>query len=113
MEYYRPFKPFSVRSEAVLRAANGLVNVNLGGGLIKKRVARPGQGKRNGYRTLLAFRIGARVVFLHGFAKNEKDNIGPEGQGFWRRVAKALLATDEATLAELVAAGEILEVGDE
>ena len=41
--------------EAVIRAEQGLVDANLGGNLIKQRVARVGQGRRGGYRTLIAF----------------------------------------------------------
>jgi len=67
-------------SDAVLCTAaaeieNGLVDARLGGFLIKKRVAAPGRGKRGGYRTIAAHRQGNRLFFLHGFAKNEKDNI--------------------------------------
>jgi hypothetical protein len=51
------------------------VDARLGGFLIKKRVAAPGRGKRGGYRTIAAHRQGNRLVFLHRFAKNEKDNI--------------------------------------
>jgi hypothetical protein len=60
---------------AVDQAEDGLVDAGLGGGLIKQRLARKGGGKRGGYRVLFAFRLGERAVFLHGFAKNEKDNI--------------------------------------
>ncbi|MEQ1712783.1 MAG: type II toxin-antitoxin system RelE/ParE family toxin, partial [Hyphomicrobium sp.] len=61
--------------EAVDRAERGLIDADLGAGLIKQRVGRPGQGRRGGFRTLLAYRAGSRVVFLLGFAKNERDNI--------------------------------------
>jgi hypothetical protein len=59
-----------------------LVDANLGGGLIKQRVARPGQGRRGGFRNLMAYRAGAHTVFLYGFAKNERDNIGPDELDF-------------------------------
>ena len=35
-------------SDAVERAGRGLVDADLGGGLIKQRVARKGQGRRGG-----------------------------------------------------------------
>ena len=53
----------------------GLIDARLGGFLLKKRVARPGGGKRGGYRTIVAHRQGIRLVFLFGFAKNEADNV--------------------------------------
>jgi hypothetical protein len=60
---------------ALRDAERGLVATDLGGGVIKQRIARPGQGKSGGFRTLIVFRAGIRAIFVHGFAKNEKDNI--------------------------------------
>lgn len=62
--------------EAIRRAERGLIDADLGGGIIKQRVARPGQGRSGGYRTVLAYRSGDRAVFLYGFAKSERENIG-------------------------------------
>ena len=56
-------------TDAIARAERGLINADLGGGLIKQRVARPGKGKSGGWRTLIAYRKGQRAVFLFGFAK--------------------------------------------
>jgi len=61
--------------EEIRRAERGLVDAELGGGIIKQRVARRGQGRSAGYRVIIAYRPGARAVFLYGFAKNEKDNL--------------------------------------
>jgi hypothetical protein len=60
------------------RAERGLVDADLGSGLIKQRVARAGQGRSGGYRMLVAYRSRDRAVFLYGFAKNELDNIDPD-----------------------------------
>ena len=97
-------------AEAADRAERGLVDANLGGGLIKQRVARQGQGARSGYRTLMAFRAASRTVFLYGFAKSESDNIGPDELDFWRRVAAAFLAMDAPKLNAMIQAQEITEV---
>lgn len=61
---------------AVYEMGNGLVDADLGGGLVKKRVARPGQGKSGGWRTLVAPNRADRWIFVYGFAKNERSNIG-------------------------------------
>ncbi len=61
--------------KAVREMESGLIDVDLGGALYKKRVARPGGGKSGGYRSLLSARIGSRYVFLHGFSKSDKGNI--------------------------------------
>ncbi len=95
---------------AASRAERGLVDANLGGGLIKQRVARQGQGARGGYRTLMAFRAASRTVFLYGFAKSERDNIGPDELDFWRRVAAAFLAMDAPKFNAMIQAQEITEV---
>ena len=65
-------------AKAIHHAEAGLIDATLGSGLIKLRLARAGQGKRGGYRTLLAHRTGLRAVFLFGFAKNERDNMSAE-----------------------------------
>lgn len=64
--------------EAIHRADRGLIDANLGGGLIKQRIARKGRGRSGGYRTIVAYRMGNRAVFLYAFAKNEQENIGPD-----------------------------------
>ena len=62
-------------ARAIRQAEAGLVDADLGSGLIKLRLARPGSGKRGGYRTLIAYQAKSRAVFLFGFAKNERENI--------------------------------------
>ena len=54
--------------DAVDRAERGLIDADLGGGLIKQRVARAGEGKSGGYRTLIFFRQAERAIFAFGFA---------------------------------------------
>jgi hypothetical protein len=65
----------SALCSAIERAEGGIVDADLGGGVIKQRVARPGQGRSGGYRVLIAYRFGDRSVFLYGFAMNERENI--------------------------------------
>ena len=62
--------------KAVENAERGLVDADLGGSVIKQRIARAGGGKSGGFRTIVLFRSGERAFFVHGFAKNETDNIG-------------------------------------
>ncbi|HVC58984.1 MAG TPA: type II toxin-antitoxin system RelE/ParE family toxin [Acetobacteraceae bacterium] len=96
--------------EAAERAERGLVDADLGGGLIKQRVARQGEGRRGGYRSLMAFKVGRQTVFLYGFAKSERDNIGPDELDFWRRVARGFLEMDAAQWQTMTALREIMEV---
>jgi len=75
--------------DAALRAERGLIDADLGGGVIKQRVARAGQGRSGGYRMLLAFRSGDRAVFLYGFSKSTQDNIEPDELLTLREIAAA------------------------
>lgn len=95
---------------AVRDAERGLVAADLGGGVIKQRIARPGQGKSGGFRTLAVFKAGTRAIFVHGFAKNEKDNIEKDELMALKKLAAELLAYDDKTLARVVASGVLREV---
>ena len=90
---------------AVGRAERGLVDADLGGGLIKQRVPRKGQGRSGGYRTLIAYRQAERAVFLHGFAKSAQDNISSQDEAALRAAARNLLDLDTRTVEVLVEAG--------
>jgi hypothetical protein len=95
---------------AVKRAEAGQIDADLGGGLIKQRVARPGAGKRGGYRTIIAFRKGRRSVFLYGFAKNERDNIDDDELARWRITGRIMLEGDVAWIEAAIAAGQLAEL---
>ena len=60
---------------AVAEMANGLIDADLGGGVVKKRVALPGRGKSAGSRTVIATNKADRWFFVFGFEKNERANI--------------------------------------
>jgi len=96
--------------EAIRNAERGLIAADLGGGVIKQRIARPGQGKSGGFRTMILFRTGARAIFVHGFAKNEKDNINNDELVALKKLASELLAYDDETIARVVASGTLIEV---
>lgn len=96
--------------EAIRDAERGLIAADLGGGVLKPRIGRPGQGKSGGFRTLIVFRSGARAFFVHGFAKNEKDNIGKDELAALKKLAAELLDYDDKTIARVVASGTLIEV---
>jgi len=65
----------SLLESAVLEIRRGLLEADLGGGIVKKRIALPGRGKRGSTRTLLATNRDDRWFFVFGFEKNERENI--------------------------------------
>ena len=96
--------------ESIGRAEKGLIDADLGGGLIKQRVARHGEGRSSGYRTIVAFRKGDKSFFIYGFAKNELDNISASDLLLLRRVARNYLQRNEAALRVLTGDRELQEV---
>ena len=96
--------------DAVQRAESGSVDADLGSGVIKQRIARRGQGKRDGYRTLFFYRTATRAIFVHGFAKSDRDNIDDDELKAFRKAAVAALAFSADEVAELVGRGSWVEV---
>jgi len=96
--------------EAIERAERGIVDADLGGHVIKQRVARSGQGRSGGYRTLIAYRSPARAVFLFGFAKADQDNIDDNELRELRKAAAEMLGWNDEEVAALLAAGKWMEI---
>src|SRR5450432_568751 len=92
----------AVLCESIRDAERGLIAADLGGGVIKQRIARPGQGKSGGFRTLIVFSASTRAIFVHGFAKNEKDNIERDELLALKKLAAELLAYDDKKIARVV-----------
>jgi hypothetical protein len=97
-------------SEAIGRAARGLIDADLGGGLIKQRVARRGRGRSGGYRMIIAYRVKERAVFLYGFTKNERENIEPDELADLRLVARGWLEAASERIETALKEGAIQEV---
>ncbi|WP_082678973.1 type II toxin-antitoxin system RelE/ParE family toxin [Sphingobium cupriresistens] len=96
--------------DAVDRAESGLVDADLGGGVIKQRVARASQGKSGGYRTLILFRQGDRAIFAFGFAKSAQANISKADLALLREAAAEALEWSGKELDRLVASGTLVEI---
>lgn len=102
--------PDSALYKAVQEMEGGLIDADLGSFLYKKRIARPGGGKRGGYRTVLSARIGSRYVFLHGFSKNDRANITQEEKKALQFAGKVLLDLSPEALLKAIETGVLLEV---
>jgi hypothetical protein len=99
--------------EAITRAERGLVDADLGGGIIKQRVARAGQGRSGGHRMLIAYRDGKRAVFLYAFAKRERENIDADELLTLREIGTAWLAADAGRIERAIKEGVLQEVTDD
>jgi len=97
---------------ALREMALGLIDAELGGHLVKKRLALPGQGKRGGARMVVATKREGKWFFLYGFEKNERSNLDKDELKALQEVAKELLEFDDRELAVALTAGELVEVHD-
>lgn len=96
--------------EAIERAERGLIDADLGGGVIKQRIARPGQGKSGGYRVIILYRQEHRSFLIYGFAKSDRDNIEDNELATYRLSAQQVLNLTEEHLSELIRIGQFSEV---
>ncbi len=96
--------------DAVERAENGQVDADLGGGVIKQRIARPGESKSKGYRSIVLFRKGELSFFVYGFSKSELGNIRKDEEAQFKKMAKHVLSLTDAQLSKLIANGQFEEV---
>lgn len=95
---------------AVHEMTEGLYDADLGGGLLKKRIARPGQGKSGGFRTLVATNKGSCWFFVYGFPKNERSNIDKDEEEALKKLAAHLLSLTTPMLFQAQRARELMEV---
>ncbi len=96
--------------EAVRRAGQGLIDADLGGGVIKQRIAREGGGRSGGFRAIALFHRGALAFFVYGFAKSARDNLRRDELATYRLLADGYLTLDRNGLAAAQATGAIIEV---
>ena len=98
--------------EAIARAKRGLIDADLGGGLIKQRVARQGKGRSGGYRVIVAYRAKGRAVFLFGFAKSDRENVDSRELESLRAFGNGWLTADDTQIALGIREDEIQEVAN-
>jgi len=96
--------------DAIARAEKGQIDAELGGEVIKQRIARPGPGRSKGYRVIIFFRRSDKAFFEYGFSKGQRSNIDRDEEDQFKRAAKHVLALTEKQLAELLKIGEFVEV---
>jgi hypothetical protein len=114
----KPFARFARKNDisdddlckAIHDVDRGLIGADLGGGVIKQRLARRGSGKAGGFRSLIIFRARERAIFIHGFAKNDVENIRPDELAALKKLAAEMLVYRREELESAIASGTIMEV---
>ena len=96
--------------EAVSQLEEGQVNANLGGGVYKVRVARPGEGKSGGHRVIVLFRSGERTFFVYGFAKSERANISEKEVKKYKILAKKYFLMTVEQLDEMIKDCQLIQL---
>jgi len=99
-----------VLRNAIAGAEKGTIDADLGGNVIKQRIARVGQGKSGGYRTIIIYKKGDKAFFVYGFAKSERENIDKNEIDVFKKSAKELLALSDKHIQELIENGALTEV---
>ena len=100
----------AVLCTAVLEMAQGLIDADLGGGVLKKRVPLPGRGKSGGARTLVATNKDDRWFFVFGFEKNQQSNISPKELEALQKIAADLMKLSSIELDRHAGAGSLTEI---
>jgi hypothetical protein len=96
--------------KAVKQLEAGSYDADLGAGVFKQRVARPGEGPSGGYRVILCFKLEERVFFVYGFAKSSRDNIAQDETKEFRKLAKILFAMSNEQLELMLQNGDFDEL---
>ncbi len=100
----------AVLCDAVREMQQGLIDADLGAGVVKKRVALPGKGKSGGSRTIVAHRKKSHWFFVYGFEKNDRANITDREKSALQKMAADLFAYSDADLDALVTGKNLLEI---
>jgi len=97
--------------ETAWLANSGVIDADLGGGVIKQRIARAGEGKSGGSRAIILFRFKTRLVFVHGFEKKDLGDIKRNELEAFRELADVILGYNEAEIANSVTEGALIQIG--
>jgi len=95
---------------AIDEMRQGLIDADLGGGIVKKRVALPGRGKRGGARTLVATRKADRWFYVFGFEKNERATVSAAELEALQILAEELLSRTDKDLDALMQTDKLIEM---
>lgn len=95
-------RKFDVPDKGIWDVVRSQPDADLGGGLYKYRIARPGEGSRGGGRVLIALKIGSRAILMFAWEKKDMENIKPNELKEYRDVAKMYLGYSDSQMTKLV-----------
>jgi hypothetical protein len=95
---------------AVDDADHGLIDADLGGGVIKQRIARRGGGKSGGFRTVILYRRSLRAFFVYGFAKSDRPNVSQDELAALKELASEMLGYCDGEITKAIESGKLIEV---
>ena len=96
--------------EAVTRAEQGLIDADLGGNIIKQRIARTGQGRSGGFRFFIFYQINENSYFVAGISKNARDNISVQELSALKELAKEYAKLTPPQIESQIKNGLFIEV---
>ena len=96
--------------KAIEDAEKGMIDADLGGHVIKQRIARSGQGKSGGYRTIILFKKGKKAFFVYGFAKSDSDNIDDDDLKDFKAMSELLLKYTDEEIEDAITDKRLTEV---
>ncbi len=102
--------PTGELSNAIEEIKYGNFEANLGGHIFKKRIRFEGKGKSGSGRTIICYRQEDRIIFIHGFAKNEKTNLSLKELVGFKELAKILLNLSLEDINIAIKNGDLIEV---
>ena len=85
----------------------GIWEANYGGDVYKKRVARQGEGKSGGYRSIIIFRSERITYYNYGFPKSEKSDIT---ERFYKKRAEDFLKLTDEQIQARLNEGSLIEI---
>ena len=102
--------PENELASALSKIQAGIFEASLGGHIYKKRIRFEGQGKSGSGRTIICYKRNDRAIFIHGFAKNDKDNLSSRELHAFKEFSKILLGLSQDGLAIAIENGDFIEV---
>jgi hypothetical protein len=103
-------RKFDVPDKRIWDVVRSQPEADLGGGLYKYRIARPGEGSRGGGRVLIALKIGSRAILMFAWEKKDMENIKPNELKEYRDVAKMYLGYSDSQMTKLVKDRVLVEI---